>query len=50
MVLKPRRGMFVAMMGGFHHEHGVTRIDTGTRLTMPFFLTFDRDKADQGLL
>jgi hypothetical protein len=50
VAIKPKRGMFVAMMGGFHHEHGVTRIETGTRLTLPFFLTFDKAKADSDLL
>jgi hypothetical protein len=42
--------MFVSMSGGFWHEHGVSRVENGTRLTMPFFMTFERKKADRGLL
>ena len=50
VAVKPRRGMFVGMTASFHHEHAVLRIDSGTRLTMPFFLTFDSQKADRVLL
>ena len=50
IAIKPRRGMFVAVTAGFHHEHAVLRVDLGTRLTMPFFLTFDSDKVDRALL
>lgn len=50
IVLQPARGMLAAFSGGFHHEHAVLRIDSGTRLTMPFFFTFDCAKADPLLL
>lgn len=50
VAVKPRRGMLVATTGGFHHEHAVLRVGGGPRLTMPFFLTFDRAKADPSLL
>jgi hypothetical protein len=50
IVVKPKRGMFVAFTGGFHHEHAVLRVRSGTRLTMPSFMTFDRTKADPTLL
>jgi hypothetical protein len=50
IAIKPKRGMFVAMTGGFHHEHAVLRVDAGTRLTMPFFMTFDPQKASADLV
>ena len=50
IAIKPRRGMFVGMTGGFWHEHGVTRVESGTRFTLPFFMTFAREKADKKLL
>jgi hypothetical protein len=50
IAIKPKRGMFVGMTSGFHHEHGVLRVSSGTRLTMPFFLTFDPACADRGLI
>jgi hypothetical protein len=50
VAVKPKRGMFVAMSAGFHHEHAVLRVEAGLRLTMPSFLTFDATKADQTLL
>ena len=49
IAIKPKRGRFVGFTAGFHHEHSVVRIKSGTRLTMPFFLTFDRSKAAPGL-
>jgi hypothetical protein len=42
--------MLVGLTAGFHHEHGVLRVEKGLRLTMPFFLTFDAAKADRTLL
>jgi hypothetical protein len=48
--IKPKKGMLVAFTAGFHHEHAVLRVEGTQRLTMPFFLTFDRDRADQSLL
>jgi hypothetical protein len=49
IAVKPKRGMLVVTTAGFHHEHAVLRVDTGTRYTMPFFLTFDPEKADRTL-
>ena len=47
VVLKPKRGMFVAFTGGFHHEHAVLSVGAGeTRLTMPTFFTFDSRMAE----
>jgi len=47
VLVKPKPGMFVAFTGGFHHEHGIVRIDSGsTRYTMPTFFTFDARHAD----
>ena len=50
VAVKPRRGMLIGLTAGFHHEHAVLRVEQGTRLTMPFFLTFDPAKADRSLL
>ncbi len=42
--------MFLGFTGGFHHEHAVLRVRSGaTRLTMPTFYTFDRNRADATL-
>jgi hypothetical protein len=49
IAVKPKRGTFVATTAGFHHEHAVLRIESGTRYTMPFFLTFDPEKADRAV-
>ena len=48
--IKPKQGMFVGFGAGFHHEHAVLRVDSGTRLTMPSFFTFKRERADPRLL
>jgi hypothetical protein len=48
--IKPKRGMLVAFIAGFYHEHAVLRVEGSQRLTMPFFLTFDRGRADPSLL
>lgn len=50
IVIKPKRGMFVAMSAGFHHEHAVLRVNSGLRLTMPSFLTLDATRADKTLI
>jgi hypothetical protein len=50
LVIKPKKGMLLAFTAGFEHEHGVTRVEGRQRLTMPFFLTFDRNRADLSLL
>jgi len=49
-VIKPKRGMLVAFTAGFYHEHAVLRVEGSQRLTMPFFFTFDRARADPSLL
>ncbi len=47
VVIKPRRGMFLAFTAGFHHEHAVLKVTGGnTRLTMPTFYTFDAKNAN----
>ena len=46
VLLKPRMGTLISMTGGFHHEHGVVRVESGLRITIPFFTTFDRSRAD----
>ena len=49
-VIKPKKGMLVAFTAGFYHEHAVLQVERKQRLTMPFFLTFNRDRADPSLL
>jgi hypothetical protein len=49
-VIKPKKGMLVAFTAGFYHEHAVLRVEGAERLTMPFFLTFDKERADPSLL
>jgi hypothetical protein len=49
-VVTPKKGMLVAFTAGFYHEHAVLRVEGSRRLTMPFFLTFDRGRADPSLL
>ena len=49
VVLQPKKGMFVSLPCGLSHEHGVVRVERGTRYTMPFFLTLDPSKALPGL-
>jgi len=49
-VIKPKKGMFVGFTASFYHEHAVLRVEKSQRLTMPFFLTFDRGRADPSLL
>jgi hypothetical protein len=48
VLLKPRRGMFAGFTGGFHHEHAVTRVESGAvRMTMPSFYSFEARHADR---
>jgi len=49
-VIEPKKGMLVAFTAGFYHEHAVLRVERNQRLTMPFFFTFDRGRADPSLL
>lgn len=47
IAIKPKRGSFLAFSAGFHHEHGVLRVTSGsTRLTIPSFYTFNPARAD----
>ncbi len=41
LTVKPATGMLLAFTGGWHHEHGVLKVLSGDRLTMPAFYTFD---------
>jgi len=50
VLLKPKRGTLVSITGGFHHEHGVVRVESGLRITIPFFTTFDKSRADPALV
>ena len=50
ILLKPRPGTLISMSGGFHHEHGVVRVESGFRVTIPFFTTFDKGRADPQLV
>lgn len=50
VLLKPRRGTMISMTGGFHHEHAVVRVESGLRITIPFFTSFDKSKADPPLV
>jgi Family of unknown function (DUF6065)/2OG-Fe(II) oxygenase superfamily len=50
VLLKPKRGTLISMTGGFHHEHGVVRVESGLRVTIPFFTTFDKTRADPALV
>ena len=48
LVVKPKRGMFVGFTGGFHHEHAVTRVESGAvRMTMPSFYSVEPRHADR---
>ncbi|MEI6203446.1 MAG: DUF6065 family protein [Enhydrobacter sp.] len=47
MLIKPKAGTLVAFTGGFHHEHGITTITKGTRITLPAFYTFDESRKDK---
>ena len=38
------------MTGGFQHELAVVRIESGLRITIPFFTSFDKARADPALL
>jgi hypothetical protein len=45
LVVQPPVGAFISLPARVTHEHAVLRVESGLRLTMPFFLTFDRSKA-----
>jgi hypothetical protein len=48
--VKPGTGTFVSMTGGFHHEHGVVRVESGLRVTIPFFATFSKERGEPALV
>ncbi|MEO8455750.1 MAG: DUF6065 family protein [Sphingomicrobium sp.] len=50
VLLKPRAGTLISMTGGFHHEHGVVRVESGLRITIPFFTTFTKKRSDPALV
>ena len=50
VLLTPKAGTLISMTGGFHHEHGVVRVESGLRITVPFFTTFDKERADPALV
>ena len=50
VLLKPRAGTMISMTGGFHHEHGVVRVESGLRITIPFFTTFAKERAEPALV
>jgi hypothetical protein len=50
VLVKPKPGTLISMTGGFHHEHGVTRVESGLRITIPFFTTFTKERADPALI
>ena len=50
VLLKPNAGTMISMTGGFHHEHGVVRVESGLRVTIPFFTGFTKERADPALV
>jgi hypothetical protein len=50
VLVKPCTGTFVSMTGGFHHEHGVVRVESGLRVTIPFFATFSKERGEPALV
>lgn len=50
VLVRPSTGTFISMTGGFHHEHGVVRVESGLRVTIPFFATFSKEHADPTLV
>lgn len=49
LVIEPSLGTLVAFTGGWHHEHGVTRVTGQDRLTMPAFYTFDPSRRERDM-
>jgi hypothetical protein len=49
LTVKPATGMLLAFTGGWHHEHGVLKVLSGERLTMPAFYTFDATHREREL-
>ncbi len=50
VLVRPKTGTLVSIAGGFHHEHGVVRVDSGVRITIPFFATFAKEHAEPALV
>jgi hypothetical protein len=49
LAVKPAAGMLLAFTGGWYHEHGVLKVLSGERLTMPAFYTFDPSHRERDL-
>jgi hypothetical protein len=49
-LVTPWKGTLLAFTVGFYHEHAVLRVEGKEQLTMPFLLTFKKDRADPSLL
>jgi len=49
VVIQPKRGSFLSLPAGLSHEHGVVRVERGSRYTMPFFVTPEDSKATPGV-
>ena len=49
LTVKPATGMLLAFTGGWYHEHGVLKVQSGERLTMPAFYTFDAAHREREL-
>ena len=50
VLVRPKTGTFISITGGFHHEHGVVRVESGMRITIPFFATFAKEHSDPALV
>jgi hypothetical protein len=49
MTIRPSCGLLLAFTGGWYHEHGVLKVLSGERLTMPAFYTFDATQREREL-
>jgi hypothetical protein len=49
LTVKPAAGMLLAFTGGWYHEHGVLKVLSGERLTMPAFYTFDPSQRERDM-
>jgi hypothetical protein len=50
VLVKPGTGTLVSMTGGFHHEHAVVRVESGMRITIPFFTSFSKERGEPTLV
>jgi len=49
-LITPQKGMLLAFTAGFYHQHDVFGGEGSERLTLPFFLTFDKQRANCSVL